>query len=253
MGRPIICATMAEAVADIPDNVMLLIPGFGPGSPINLMTALFHQGAKGLTTVSNGAGGGGVAASDGRKGLGDFIDAGRVKKVIAAFTAPTHPSRVQGGVDLVKSGALEAELVPQGTIAERVRAGGAGIPAVYLPASVGTVLAEGKEHRDFDGETYVLEHAIFADYAFIRAWKADTAGNLIYRMAGRNFNPIFAMGAKHTFVEVEEPIVPAGELPPDQIHTPGIYVERLIQIPPDGYMRMERMQPAAAPAPAPRR
>ena len=249
MGQPALCASMTEAVANIPDGITLLIPGFGAGSPINLLTALYEQGAKGLITVSNGAGGGGPSATDGRKSLGDFIEARRVKKIVAAFTAPTHPSRPSATRDMVKAGTLEAELVPQGTIAERVRAGGAGIPAFYTPAGVDTLLAEGKEHREFDGETYILERAIFADYAFIRAWKADTAGNLIYRMAARNFNPIFAMGARHTIVEVDEPIVPAGELPPDQIHTPGIYVERLVQIPPDGYFRSERQQ-QAAPAPA---
>jgi 3-oxoacid CoA-transferase subunit A len=147
---------------------------------------------------------------------------------------------------MVRGGTLEAELVPQGTLAERVRAGGAGIPAFYTPASVGTLLAEGKEHREFDGETYVMERAIFADYAFIRAWRADTAGNLVYRMAARNFNPVFAMGARHVIVEVEQPIVPAGEIPPDQVHTPGIYVERLVQIPPDGYFSSGRMPAATA-------
>lgn len=252
MGSPVLCASMAEAVAGIPDNITLLIAGFGAGSPSNLLTAAYEQGVTGLTTVSNGAGGG-PTASDGRKALGDFIEAGKVKKIIAAFTAPTHPSRASAARDMVKAGTLEAELVPQGTIAERVRAGGAGIPAFYTPAGVDTLLAEGKEHREFDGETYILERAIFADYAFVRAWKADTRGNLIYRMAARNFNPIFAMGARHTIVEVEEPIVPAGELAPDQIHTPGIYVERLAQIPPDGFFPPDRQQAAPAPAGGERR
>ena len=244
MRQPIVCATMSEAVADIPDEITLLVPGFGPGLPFNLLTALYDQGASGLTTVSNGVGG--APATDGRKGLGEFVEAGRVKKVIAAFTAPTHPSRGSIVVDMVRAGTLEAELVPQGTLAERVRAGGAGIPAFYTPASVGTLLAEGKEHREFDGETYVMERAIFADYAFIRAWRADTAGNLVYRMAARNFNPVFAMGARHVIVEVEQPIVPSGEIPPDQVHTPGIYVERLVQIPPDGYFSSGRMPAATA-------
>ena len=246
MRQPIVCATMAEAVADVPDDITLLVPGFGPGMPFNLLTALFEQGAKGLTTVSNGVGG--APATDGRKGVGDFVAAGRVKKVIAAFTAPTHPSQGSVVVDMVRAGTLEAELVPQGTLAERVRAGGAGIPAFYTPASVGTLLAEGKEHREFDGETYVMERAIFAEYAFVRAWKADTAGNLVFRMAARNFNPVFAMGAEHVIVEVEQPIVPAGEIPPDQVHTPGIYIERLVQIPPDGYFTSGRM-PATSAAP----
>jgi len=248
MAPAVICETMQEAVADIPDGITLLIPGFGPGSPINLLTALYHQGAKNLTTVSNGAGAGAAPSPDGRKSLGDLIDAGRVRKVIAAFTAPTHPSRASVALEMIRDGRLEAELVPQGTLAERVRAGGAGIPAFYTPAGVGTLLAEGKEVREFDGRKYVLERGIFADYAFIRAWKADTAGNLLYRLSARNFNPVFAMGAKHTIVEVEE-IVPAGEIPPDQVHTPGVYVERVVKIPPDGYLRAARQQ-QAAPQPA---
>jgi 3-oxoacid CoA-transferase A subunit len=232
---------MAEAVAGMPDGITLLVPGFGPGTPLNLLTAINdHSTASALTVVINSAANLAPPADDGRKGLGELIEAGRVKKVIAAFTSPTHPSRPSLVRDMILAGKLEAELVPQGTIAERVRAGGAGIPAFYTPTSVGTLLAEGKEHRDFDGQTYVLEHAILADYAFIRAWKADEAGNLVFRLAARNFSPIFAMGALHTIVEVEEPILPAGAIPPDQVHTPGIYVERLVQIPPDGYFRMAR-------------
>ena len=148
---------------------------------------------------------------------------------------------------------MEAELSPQGTLAERIRAGGAGIPAFYTPAAVGTLLAEGRETRFFNGREYLLEEALFADYAFIRAWKADTAGNLIYRLAARNFNPIMAMAARNVIVEVEQPIVPAGELDPDTIHTPGIYVNSLVQIPPDGIFavnrqRMVGVQPQAAQA-----
>ena len=131
--------------------------------------------------------------------------------------------------------------------AERIRAGGAGIPAFFTPAGVGTLLAEGKEHREFGGRVYTLEHAIEPDYAFVRAWKADTAGNLIFRHAARNYNPIGAAAARHTIVEVEEPIVPAGALEPDQIHTAGIYVERLIQIPADGVIRLDRPAVAAEP------
>lgn len=236
MARPIICRSMAEAVADIPDGIQLLIPGFGPGTPHNLLTALYHTSVTSIHVFVNGVGFP-SGADDGRKSLGDLIAAGRVRKVTAAFTAPTHPSQASVAADLIRSGQMEAELVPQGTLAERVRAGGAGIPAFYTPAGVGTLTALGKETREFGGRTYVMEHAIFADYAFIRAWKADTAGNLIYRLAARNFNPIFAMGAKHTIVEVEEPIVAAGELPPDQVHTPGVVIERLVQIPADGYFR----------------
>ena len=129
---------------------------------------------------------------------------------------------------------IEAELVPQGTLAERIRAAAAGIGGFYTPTSVGTELAEGKEHREINGRMHVLEYPLPADYAFVRAWKADTFGNLQFRLAQRNFNPIMAMAAKTTIVEVENGIVEAGELDPDQIHTPGIYVDRIVRIPPDG-------------------
>lgn len=236
MARPIICSSMAEAVAGIPDGIQLLVPGFGPGTPANLLTALYDAGVKDMHVYANSVGLP-QGTSDGRKTLNDLIAARRVRKVTAAFTAPTHPSQASVPADMIRAGELEAELVPQGTLAERVRAGGAGIPAFFTPAGVGTLTAEGKELREFNGRMYVMEHAIFADYAFIRAWKADTLGNLIYRRSARNFNPIFAMGAAHTIVEVEEPIVPAGELDPDQIHTPGVVIERLVQIPADGYFR----------------
>ncbi len=238
MPRPRIYTDMDEVVADFPDNASLMIPGFGPGAPINLMAALWRQGATGLTTISNGVGF--PAASEELRGLGDLVMAGRVKKVIAAFTASTRPSRAGTAEELIRSGAVEAELAPQGTLAERIRSGGAGIPAFFTPAGVGTETAIGKEHRDFNGRTYVMEHGIFADFAFIRAWKADTAGNLIYRRSARNFNPIMATAAKTVIVEVEQPIVPAGELDPDQIHTPGIYVQRLIQIPEGGVLHVDR-------------
>ncbi len=238
MGKPTIYPSMAEAVADFKSDSMLMIPGFGPGSPHNLMTALYHQGATGLTTVSNGVG---FPSADPRmKGLGDLVGEGRVKKVIAAFTASTRPSRASTAEDMIRGGALEAELSPQGTLAERIRAGGAGIPAFFTPAGVGTLVATGKETREFGGRTYLMEHALFADYAFIRAHRADTAGNLIFRLSARNFNPIMAMAARTTIVEVEEPIVPAGELDPDRIHLPGIYVHRLVQIPPDGIFAVNR-------------
>ena len=135
---------------------------------------------------------------------------------------------------MYNNGEVDAELIPQGTLAERIRAAGAGIGAFYTPASVGTELAEGKEHREIDGKVYVLEYPLHADYAFIRAWKADTFGNLQFRLTQRNFNPIMAMAARVTIVEVENDIVPMGELDPDQIHVPGVYVDRLVRIPPDG-------------------
>ncbi len=238
MARPTIFSSMAEAVADIPDGILLLVPGFGVGTPVNLLNALYDQGVTGMTVVVNGNAA--ASADPNVKNLGNLIEDGRVRKLISSFTAATRPSRPSKTEQLAREGALEVELVPQGTVAERIRAGGAGIPAFYTPASVGTLLAESKEHRDFDGRTYVLEHAIVADYAFVHAWKADEAGNLVFRHAARNYNPIAAMAARHTIVEVEEPILPAGALAPDEVHTPGIYVERIIQIPPDGVLRPPR-------------
>ncbi|MSQ29091.1 MAG: CoA transferase subunit A [Dehalococcoidia bacterium] len=235
--------TMDEAVAGFPDNASLMIPGFGPGAPINLLAALWRQGATGLTTISNGVGF--EATDEDLKGIGDLVIAGRVKKVIAAFTASTRPSRVGTAETLIAAGSLEAELVPQGTLAERIRSGGAGIPAFYTPAGVGTETATGKEHRDFDGRTYVMETALFADYSFIRAWKADTAGNLVFRRAARNFNPIMAMAAKNVIVEVEQPIVEAGEIDPDHVHISGIYVNTLVRIPVGGVLRVHRASGAA--------
>jgi 3-oxoadipate CoA-transferase alpha subunit len=170
--------------------------------------------------------------------MATLIDDRRVRKVVFAFTAGTHPSRPVTLQRLEDSGEIVAELVPQGTLAERIRAGGAGIPAFYTPTSVGTVLAEGKEHRDFHGRTHVMEEAITADFAFIRARRADEFGNLQFHQSARNFNPIMAMAATCTIVEAEE-IVPAGSLDPDFIHTPGVYVHRLIQIPPDGFWHLE--------------
>jgi 3-oxoacid CoA-transferase len=242
MARPVICKTMAEAVSDVPNGVMLIVPGFGVGQPYNLLTALYHQGAHDITVVQNGQAN--LPNDERVKAIGNFIQDGRVRKIIASFTAATRPSQASQTERLVREGKLEVELLPQGTVAERIRAGGAGIPAFYTPAGVGTLLADHKEKREFNGRTYVLEHAIFADYAFVRAWKADSAGNLIFRHAARNYNPIAAMNARHTFVEVETEIVPAGMLPPDEIHTPGVYVERMVQIPADGIFRVERARPA---------
>ncbi len=244
MARPTIYTSMAEVVADMPDGITLLVPGFGAGQPNNLLKALYDQGAKDLTIVQNG--GGRPSSDDKIRTTGDLIQDGRVRKLIASFTAATHPSRPSKTEEMVRQGKLEVELLPQGTLAERMRAGGAGIPGFYTPASVGTLLAEGKEHREFNGRTYVLEEAIRGDYAFVHAWMADTVGNLIFRHGARNYNPLAAMNARHTFVEVETEIVPAGTLPPDEIHTPGIYVERMVQIPPDGIFAVERSnQPSA--------
>lgn len=222
--------TFDEAVADVPDGSTVMSPGFGGvGVPRNLLAALHRQGAKGLTVVSNNAG-----TLDEKVDAGTLIEAGQVKKMICAFTAPTHPSQVTPFVRMYNNDEIDAELVPQGTLAERMRAAGAGIGGFYTPTSVGTELAEGKEHREINGRMHVLEHPLPGDFAFIRAWKADTFGNLQFRMAQRNFNPVMAIAAKTTVVEVESEIVPVGELDPDQIHVSGVYVDRLVKIPADG-------------------
>jgi 3-oxoacid CoA-transferase A subunit len=220
--------TFDEAVADVPDGSVFMSPGFGGvGLPRNLLAALNRQGAKNLTGISNNAG-----TVDAKVDVGTLVAAGQVKKMICAFTAPTHPSQITPFVRMYNNGEMDAELVPQGTLAERIRAAASGIGAFYTPASVGTELAEGKEHREINGRTYVLEYPLQADYAFIRAWKADAFGNLQFRLAQRNFNPIMAMAARITIVEVENDIVAAGELDPDQIHVSGVYVDRLVRIPP---------------------
>ena len=218
------------AVADVPDGITLMSPGFGGvGVPRNLLAALHRQGAKNLSGISNNAG-----TMDEKVDVGTLIQAGQVKKMICAFTAPTHPSQITPFVQMYNDGEIDAELVPQGTLAERMRAAASGIGGFYTPSSVGTELAEGKEHREINGRTYVLEFPLPADYAFIRAWRADTFGNLQFRLAQRNFNPIMGMAAGITVVEVEDAIVEPGELDPDQIHLPGVYVDRLVKIPPDG-------------------
>ena len=225
-----ILSNFDEAVADVPDGSTVMFPGFGGvGLPRNLIAALHRQGAKNLTGVSNNAG-----ALDDLVDVGTLVEAGQMSKMICAFTAATHPSRVTPFVRLYNNDEIEAELVPQGTLAERIRAAGAGIGGFYTPSSVGTELAEGKEHREINGRTYVLEHPLPADYAFIRAYKADTFGNLQFRLTQRNFNPTMAMAATITVVEVENDIVEVGEIEPDHIHLPGIYVNRIVRIPSDG-------------------
>ena len=222
--------TMDAAVADIPDGVTILSPGFsGVGVPRNLLAALNRQGAKGLTGVSNNAG-----TVDENVDIGTLVEAGQMKKMICAFTASTHPSQVTAFTRMYNDDDIDAELVPQGTLAERLRCAAAGIGGFYTPTSVGTELAEGKEHREFNGRMHVLELPLPGDYGLIRAWKADTAGNLVFRLTQRNFNPLMAMAARVTIVEVEEEIVEAGELDPDLIHVAGIYVDRLVRIPEDG-------------------
>jgi 3-oxoadipate CoA-transferase alpha subunit len=224
--------SFAEAVRDIPDGATIGFGGFAVvGMPINLYGAVSAHGAKHLTCVSNTTRGGATlpaAAPD----MGSMIRNGRVKKVICAFTAPTRASQRLVLTEFVANGLVEAELVPQGTLAERMRAAGAGIPAFYTPAAVGTELALGRETRFFNGREYLLEEALPLDYAMIRAYQADAAGNLRFRRSQRNFNPIMAMAARVTIVEVEENILPVGAIDPDDVHTPGIFVHRLVKIPP---------------------
>jgi 3-oxoacid CoA-transferase A subunit len=221
-----VVASFDEAVSGFQDGASVMVGGFAHvGAPHNLVEALNRQGAKDLTLIANS----GANPREGALTMATLIDGRRVKKVIFAFTAATHPSRPVGLQALQASGEVEAELVPQGTLAERIRCGGAGIPAFYTPAAVGTELAEGKEHRVFNGRTYLLEHALTADYAFVRAWKADEFGNLVFRQSQRNFNPIMATAADCTIVEAEE-IVPVGSLDPDEVHTSGIWVQRVVKI-----------------------
>jgi len=235
-----IFASFEDALRDIPNGASILVAGFaGPGSPHNLLVSLYELGTTDLTLIANSIGGGSGLPRPGQVSLGSFVEQRRVKKAVAAFTASTHPSQRSALEEQNQAGLVETEITPQGTLADRIRAGGSGIPAFYTPAGVGTEVAEGKEHRVFNGRTYLMEEAITADYALLRAWKADHFGNLIYRRSARNFNPIMAMAATCTIVEVEE-IVETGTLDPDAIHTPGVWVHRLEQIPPDGIFQLER-------------
>lgn len=205
------------AIEGIPDGATVMVGGFGLcGIPENLIHALLRKGSKDLTIISNNAGVDGF-------GLGLLLEAGQIKKLIGSYVGENK--RLE---DLVLHGGLEMELNPQGTFAERIRAGGAGIPAFYTPTGIGTVVAEGKEVREFDGRKYLLERGLTADFALIKAWKGDRWGNLIYRKTARNFNPTMATAAKITIAEVEE-LVELGTLDPNCIATPGIYVTRIIQ------------------------
>jgi len=206
-----------EAVKDIPDNAVLMLGGFGLcGIPENSIQAILDTKVKGLTCISNNAG-----VDD--FGIGLMLKTHQVKKMISSYVGENAEFERQ-----LLSGELDVELIPQGTLAERVRAGGAGIPAFYTPAGFGTEVAEGKETREFDGKMYLLEKGLVADFALVKAWKGDTAGNLIYKGTARNFNPMMAAAGKITIAEVEE-LVPAGELDPNEIHTPGIYVQRIFE------------------------
>jgi 3-oxoacid CoA-transferase subunit A len=208
--------TPDEAIADIRDGASIMVGGFGLcGIPENLIDALHRRGTVNLTIISNNAG-----TTD--YGLVKLLVARQVAALVGSYVGENKVLEEQ-----VLRGEIKLELNPQGTLAERIRAGGAGIPAFYTPAGVGTVVAEGKEVREFNGRQYLMERGLGADFAFIKAWKGDRAGNLIYRKTARNFNPMMATAAKITIAEVEELVEP-GELDPDAIVTPGIYVKRIL-------------------------
>ena len=209
--------TPAAALDGIQDGMTLMVGGFGLcGIPENSIAQLVKMGTKNLTCISKNAG-----VDD--FGLGLLLQAKQVKKMISSYVGENDEFERQ-----MLSGELEVDLIPQGSLAERCRAGGAGIPAFFTPAGYGTEVAEGKEVRVFNGKPHILESALTADYAIVKAWKGDTEGNLIYKATARNFNPMMAMAGKITIAEVEE-LVPAGTLDPNQIHTPGIFVQRIFQ------------------------
>jgi 3-oxoacid CoA-transferase subunit A len=212
-----VVASADEAIRDIHDGATIMVGGFGLcGIPENLIAALVRKGVKNLTTISNN-----VGVDD--FGLGKCLYAGQIKAHIGSYVGENKKLE-----EMVLTGQIDLTLVPQGTFAERLRAGGAGIPAFYTPTGVGTVVAEGKETREFEGRTYVMERALKADFALVKAWKGDTQGNLVYRRTARNFNPMMATAAKITIAEVEHLVKP-GELEPDMVATPGVYVQRILQ------------------------
>jgi 3-oxoacid CoA-transferase subunit A len=206
-----------EALDGVASNMIFMVGGFGlSGIPENAITALSQKEIFGLTCISNNAG-----VDD--FGLGLLLKRKQIKKMISSYVGENAEFERQ-----MLSGELEVDLIPQGSLAERCRAGGAGIPAFFTPAGYGTEVAEGKEVREYNGKPHILESALTADFAFVKAWKGDTAGNLIYKGTARNFNPLMAMAGNITVAEVEE-LVPAGKLDPNQIHTPGIFVQRVFQ------------------------
>jgi 3-oxoacid CoA-transferase A subunit len=212
-----IVANAQDAIQDIPSGSVIMLGGFGLcGIPENCITALVSRGINNLTCISNNAG-----VDD--FGIGLMLKQHQVKKMISSYVGENAEFERQ-----LLSGELEVELIPQGTLAERIRAGGAGIPAFYTPAGFGTEIAEGKEIRYFGDKPHLLEHALHADFAIVKAWKGDAFGNLMYKGTARNFNPMMATAGKITIAEVEE-IVPVGSLDPNNIHTPGIYVQRIFQ------------------------
>ncbi|MEZ5738726.1 MAG: 3-oxoacid CoA-transferase subunit A [Burkholderiaceae bacterium] len=216
-----IVASVAEALSDVPDGATVLIGGFGgAGMPNELIDGLIEQGARDLTVVSNNAG-------NGETGLAGLLKAGRVRKIVCSFPRQADSHVFDG---LYRAGKLELELVPQGNLAERIRAAGAGIGAFFSPTGYGTELAAGKETREINGRQYVLEMPIAADFALIKALRGDRWGNLTYRMTARNFGPVMAMAARCTVAQVSE-VVPLGSLDPETIVTPGIFVKRIVEVP----------------------
>jgi 3-oxoacid CoA-transferase subunit A len=214
-----VVASADEAVRDVPDASTLVVGGFGLcGIPENLIAALVRHGVKDLTIVSNNCG-----VDD--WGLGLLLRTRQIRKMVSSYVGENAEFERQ-----FLSGELEVDLVPQGTLAERMRAGGAGIPGFYTPAGVGTLVAEGKEIKSFDGRDYVLERGIVGDFAMVAAWKADRLGNLVYRKSARNFNPMAATAGRITIAEVEE-LVEVGALDPESVHTPGVFVQRVVVAP----------------------
>jgi 3-oxoacid CoA-transferase subunit A len=212
-----VVANADEAIRDIPDGATIMVGGFGLcGIPENLIRALVRRGVKGLTTISNNVGVDGHA-------MGLLLAAGQIRRHIGTYVGENK--LLEG---LVLDNKIDLELVPQGTFSERIRAGGAGIAAFFTPTGVGTIVAENKEVREFEGRAYVMERGLKADFALVKAWKGDTWGNLVYRKTARNFNPMMATAAKMTIVEVEH-LVKVGEIEPDLVHTPGVYVKRIFQ------------------------
>jgi 3-oxoacid CoA-transferase subunit A len=206
-----------EAIRDVGDGSVIMLGGFGLcGIPENLIRALVRKGSKNLTTISNNAGVDGL-------GVGLLLSAGQLRRHIGTYVGENKLLE-----SMVLAGKIQLDLVPQGTFAERIRAAGAGIPAFFTPTGVGTMVAEGKETREFDGRTYVMERALPADFAFVKAWKGDRMGNLVYRKTARNFNPMMATAARITIAEVEQ-LVEVGELDGDSIHTPSVYVKRIFE------------------------
>ena len=212
-----VVANAEEAIRDVSDGATIMVGGFGLcGMPENLIRALAKKSVKSLTTISNNAGVDGF-------GMGLLLANGQIRRHIGTYVGENKLLEA-----MVLKGTVQLDLVPQGTFSERIRAGGAGIPAFFTPTGVGTVVADGKETREFDGRRYVMELALKADFAFVKAWKGDQWGNLVYRKTARNFNPMMATAAKVTIAEVEH-LVEVGELDPDSVHTPSVFVKRIFQ------------------------